>query len=311
MRKTGWRIVQGVAGAIILVFLVRKILVDWKAVREQPIQWEIHWEFIIASLIVTWAMYGVLIWGWRAVLHGWGERLRMAEAARIWTISSLGKYIPGKVWSIAGMAIMSQERGVSGAAATGSAVIMQLISLAAGAMIALALTGTELLDRLVGGYGSIAAIASAAASLLAAVTLTSPSLTRRIGFLIRRPDAVRPVDPNALAGALFANLAAWGGYGIALQLLALGTQHDVNLSWSSATGAFAASSIIGYLILFLPAGLGVREGVMILLLKDSIGLGPAAALAAASRVTLTVNEIGAALPFLLFRRKLRDVSISA
>ena len=223
MRKTGWRIAQGVAGALILVFLVRSILGDWKTVREQPIQWEIHWEYIVASLIVTWAMYGVLIWGWRAVLHGWRERLRMAEAARIWTISSLGKYIPGKVWSIAGMAIMSQERGVSGAAATGSAVIMQLVSLAAGAMVALALTGTELLDRLVGGYGSVAAIALAAASLLAAVALTSPSLTRRIGFLIRRPDAVRPVDPNALAGALFANLAAWGGYGISLQLLALGT----------------------------------------------------------------------------------------
>jgi hypothetical protein len=308
MRKTGWRIAQAVAGAVILVFLVRKVLADWKAVRDQPIQWQLHWEYIIASLIVTWAMYGVLIWGWRAVLIGWREWLRMADAARIWTIASLGKYIPGKVWSIAGMAIMAQERGVSGAAATGSAVIMQLVSLAAGSMIALALAGTELLNRLVGGYGSLGAMALAAASLLAAVALTSPSLTRRIGFLIRRPDAVRPVDPNALAAALFANVIAWGGYGISLQLLLIGTQRQVNLSWSAATGAFAASYIVGYLILFLPAGFGVREGVMILLLNDSIGTPAAIALAAASRITLTVNEIGAALPFLLLRRKLRDPS---
>jgi uncharacterized membrane protein YbhN (UPF0104 family) len=60
--------------------------------------------------------------------------------------------------------------------------------------------------------------------------------------------------------------------------------------------------------LLLPAGFGVREFVMVALLKGTIGIGPAAALAAASRVTLTVNEIGAALPFLLFRSKPRDAS---
>ena len=79
-----------------------------------------------------------------------------------------------------------------------------------------------------------------------------------------------------------------------------------------ATGAFAASYVVGYLTLFLPAGLGVREGVMILLLtrfhRDRPGgrrLPPPPA------ITLTVNEVGAALPFLLFRRKLRDISIAS
>ncbi|MGH7593543.1 MAG: UPF0104 family protein, partial [Gemmatimonadales bacterium] len=75
--------------------------------------------------------------------------------------------------------------------------------------------------------------------------------------------------------------------------------------------AFTTSYVIGYLALFLPAGIGVREAIMVALLKDSIGIGPAAAIAVASRITLTVNEVGAALPFLLFRRKPRDVSIPA
>ena len=308
MRKTSWRIAQAVVGAIILFFLVRKFLENWHKVQDQPIQWDLHWEFIVASLIVTWAMYGVLIWGWRTVLEGWRESLRIVDAARIWTISSLGGYIPGKVWSIAGMALMAQQRGVSGTAATGSAVIMQLISIATGAMIALALVGTPLLDRFLGGWGSIAAMILAAVTLIGAVALTSPSLTRRIGFLLRRPDAIRPVEPGALAGALVANLVAWAGYGIALQLLGLGTLHGVELSWSTATGAFAASYVIGYVFVLLPAGFGVREAVMITILTPSIGVGPAAALAAASRVVLTVNQVGAALPFLLFRSQPRDIT---
>lgn len=303
MRRTSWRVAQAVAGAIILYVLVRNFLDNWHKVQDQPIQWDLHWEFIAASLIVTWAMYAVLIWGWRTVLEGWREWLRIVDAARIWTISSLGAYIPGKVWSIAGMAVMAQQRGVSGATAMGSAVVMQLIAIATGASLAAALVASVLLDRLLDGWGSILAIGCAGCTLLGAIALTSPSVTRRIGFLLRRPDAIRPVDPTALAAAVMANLAAWAGYGIALQLLALGTLHGVVLPWTVATGAFAASYVIGFLAVLLPGGIGVREGILIVLLSPSIGFAPAAALAVASRIATTVTQVGAALPFLLFRRQ--------
>ncbi len=308
MRKTSWRIAQGLAGAAILVFLTLHIIKTWHKVEDQHVEWHLRWELIIASLIVTWAMYGVLIVGWRAVLEGWREWLRIVDAARIWTISSLGGYIPGKVWSIAGMAIMAQERGVSGAAATGSAVIMQLVSLATGSVLALALIGTDVLNRAVGSdWGSIGAMALAALALIGAIALTSPSLTRRLGFVLGRPDALRPVEPGALAAALVTNLVAWAGYGIALQLLVLGTMNGVELSWSLATGAFAASYVLGYVFIFLPGGIGVREAALVVLLTGPIGVVPATAIAVASRLVLVVNQVGAALPFLLFRRRSSDI----
>lgn len=305
MRKTSWRIAQAVIGAAILYFLVQHFLRNWREMERQPIQWDIHWEFIVASLIVTWAMYGVLIWGWRTVLQGWREYIKIVDAARIWTISSLGAYIPGKLWSIAGMALMAQQRGISPAAATGSAVIMQLLSIATGAVLALALVGAELLNRVLGDVGLVGAGVLALVALVGAIALTSASLTRRIGFVLGRPEAIKPVEPEALAGAIFANLVAWAGYGIALQLLLLGTLKGVELSWGTATGAFAASYIIGYLALFLPAGVGVREAVMLTLLTPSIGPDAALAITAASRVVLTINQVGAAVPFLLLRRQPR------
>lgn len=297
MGKSGWRWAQRVIGAVVLFFIVRDFLRNWDKIKAQPIAWHFRWEYIIASLLVTWVMYAILIWGWRVVLHGWGQWIRAIDAARIWSISSLGKYVPGKVWAIAGMAMMAEKQGVSGAAATGSAIIMQLLSIATGTVIAIALLGTSLMENIPGG--SIAAIGVAAVALIGAISLASPSVTRRIGFVVGRPDAVQPLDPNALAGSIFANLLAWAGYGLSLQLLAAGTMPTVELSWSTATGAFAASYIGGYLMLFAPAGLGIREGLIILLLRGSIGLGPATALAAASRITLTINEVGIAVPFLL------------
>ena len=57
-----------------------------------------------------------------------------ASAARIWTVSNLGKYLPGKVWAIAGMALMARQAGVSPAAATGSASALGGPAAALGAM---------------------------------------------------------------------------------------------------------------------------------------------------------------------------------
>ena len=204
---------------------------------------------------------------------------------------------------------MAEKQGVSGVAAIGSAVIMQLVSLATGAVVALMFTGTIVFDRILSPYtpyGSLLAFAGAGFALLCSVALTLPSLTRRLGHLIGKPDSVQPVEPGALAGALFVNFLAWGGYGLAFQLLLMGTIPSLDLNWTTATGAFAASYIVGYLALVVPGGIGVREGILVLLLQGPLDLGPAVAIAAASRITLTINEIGAAVPFLLMRRPSRD-----
>ena len=310
MRKYGWRIGQGVAGIVVLVFLVRHLMDTWRKAQDQPVEWHFRWELIIASFIITWAMYGVLIWGWRGVLQGWREWLRIVDAARIWTVSNLGTFVPGGVWAIAGMAVMAQRQGVSGAAATGSAIVMQLVSLATGVILSIALVGTPVLDRVLGDWGTIAGIAIATGTLVLAIALTSPSLTRRIGFLIGRPDLIRPVEPGSLAGSVLANVVAWSGYGIALQLLAMGTLRGVELSWSVATGAFAASYVAGYLSM-LPGGIGMREVVMATALTSTGVPAPSAiALVAASRVILTINQVGAAMPFLLFRSRPSDTSSS-
>ena len=301
MRKPLWRIVQAVLGIVVLFFIGREVAGNWDKVRATSVEWRLVPALIVASLLVTWAMYAVLIWGWRTVLQGWRQRLSGIDAARIWTISSLGKYIPGKVWAIAGMVMMAEREGVSATAATAPPSSCSWSRLHAAPCSRWHSSPTDLLDQVRGG--SVGAMLLAAGAFSCALGLTLPSVTGRLGRLVGRPDALQPVHPAALAGAIAANFVAWAGYGLALQLLIRGTMPTVHLGWMNATGAFAASYISGYLFLLLPGGLGIREGVMVLLLKGTIGEGPAVGLAAASRIVLTINEIGAALPFLLLRRR--------
>ena len=63
--------------------------------------------------------YVVLIETWRQIVLAWGGRSRWPAAARIWFISNLGRYIPGKVWQIGAMGVLAQDAGVSSVAAVG------------------------------------------------------------------------------------------------------------------------------------------------------------------------------------------------
>jgi len=88
------------------------------------------------------ATYLLLIEAWRATLRVWSESIPFSAAARIWFVSNLGKYVPGKVWQIAAMGALAQKRGVSAAAAIGSSLLVNLVSILAGfAVIAVTAAG--------------------------------------------------------------------------------------------------------------------------------------------------------------------------
>ena len=108
---------------------------------------------------------------------------------------------------------------------------------------------------------------------------------------------------GAVAFGVVANLVAWVGYGVALWLLARGLLPGGGLGLVPAIAVFTASYLAGFLALIAPGGLGVREGLFILMLQGPLGIGAATALALASRVLLTITEFGAAVPFLAFPRE--------
>ena len=130
------RLAQWVVGLAILGFAARSLVANWESLRSQPLDFRFGTGWLALSALVVWSMYAILIVAWRVMLAGWGQRLDGWGAARIWTVSSLGKYLPGKVWAVAGMALMAQRAGVAPWAATGSAVVLQVLAIGTGAAIA-------------------------------------------------------------------------------------------------------------------------------------------------------------------------------
>lgn len=296
------RAVRLLVAGLILLILVLTFRRNWGDLAHQPIQWTFRPFPALGSVLLVWLMYGMLIEAWRRMLAGWGQQLEYREAARIWVISSLGKYVPGKVWALTGMALMAKDAGVAAWAATASALILQALAVGSGAAVA-ALFGAGAIQAERPGL-LLWLLAGGAAALLAVAMLAWPPVTRRVLALVgtEAGQAASPgIEPLVLG--LLANLIAWLGYGTSLWLLALATLPDPTLGPQAAIAGFAASYVAGLVALFAPGGLVVREGLLIVLLQGSVGLGAATALAIASRLLLTITELGAAVPFLLLRRR--------
>lgn len=293
------RLLRWLAGACILGFVIVQLRQNWQELQSQPITWTFRPLPALASLVLVWCMYAMLIEAWRIMLAGWGQTLAPGPAARIWILSSLGKYVPGKVWAIAGMAMMARDAGVAPWAATASAILLQALAVGTGALVSLAFGGA-LLEAQSPGLAVWFWVGGAVVTIGVLGLLFRPVTRRLLALVGVAPEREVPGSRPVLIG-VGANLIAWIGYGLAFWLLALAVQPTAVPEPGAAIAAFAASYVAGLIFLLAPGGLLVREGLLFAMLQGSIGAGPAAALAVASRILLTITELGAAVPFLVLR----------
>ncbi len=296
-----WRWVRAVLGLAIVVYAIRMVARNWASVEQAPLEWRISLLPIAASLVLVLLVYAVLVESWRRMVAGWGTTIPWWPAARVWVISSMGKYLPLKFWTIAGMAVLGREEGIPASVATTSAVVLQVVSIGTGALV-VAFTGSAALEAASpGARVGLAALIALATGCLAVVLWPRPLnwLLRRLG----RGGDLRPPAMSAVATGVAANAAAWIGYGVALSWLARGVFSEVALSIPAAIAAFTASYLAGFLFLLAPSGLGVRESVFVLLTQGALGPAQAAALAVVSRIGMTIADLLAAAPFVLARRK--------
>lgn len=302
MRKV-WRIAQPLLVALTLFFVGREVYLRWSEVSAAARSAELHWWWIVVSSAVVLGTYAILVESWRMLIRSSGGALPYWSAVRIWTIANLGRYLPGKVWSIGALGVLAQREGVPGWVAAGAAVIGTLLNIGAGfGVTALAATGSfDALEpymrvaAVIGGIGYVVALALLPWLMQPAVTF----LTR----VTRTATPVRLPPHRAIWMAAIINSFSWFAYGVAFAMFSRGVTPDVTGSPLLFVAVFTASYLAGYLVLFVPGGIGVRETALGLLLV-SFGMattGDAILLSLLSRLWLTVLEIvpglvGLALP---------------
>lgn len=283
--------------------LVGTILVTWfistragltiEALRGLDLStWTLHWPLLVSSsgvLLAGYFMTGYL-WG-RIVEDLGGPRLPLGVSIRLFMIANMGRYVPGKVWQIAGLAALAKTRGVPGATAVAAAILGQGIALASATFV---------------GLGAAWSLADGAAwrwavpiGLVGGVVigLLPPVFDRVSGLWFRLAKTPRPASLRSrdAAGWLVLGLASWTVYAAAFWILVRSV--GLEASFLPTGSAFAAAYVLGYVAVFAPAGIGVREGFLVALLSPQTGAAAAGAVAVIARLWTTLIEVIPAAAF--------------
>ncbi len=254
-----------------------------------PAAWTLDWwilglasAVLLAGYLLSAALWGVMV----RELGGPGVGLR--AAVRVFLLANLGRYVPGKVWQIAGLAYLGRDLGVGPGLSTAAAVLGQVTAL----LGASAVGSAALLGAPAGGGAGVAAVLLVVAA--AVLFLSLPPVFRRVVRFGYRRSAEGP-PPTLLADrsfvprwvALYA--LNWGVYAVAFWLFVEGV--GMEAPPAVAASSFAAAYVLGYLAFFAPAGVGVREGLLAAFLGPSLGAAPAGMVAIAARVWTTAVEV--------------------
>jgi uncharacterized membrane protein YbhN (UPF0104 family) len=294
-------VLKVVLSLIVLAYVVRVIAIGWRDFRSGAVGLDLKWRWILASNAAFLVAYAVLVQTWRVVLSEWGSRVRFWDSAHIFAVSSLARYVPGKLWQIGAMSMLAKRAGASPTAAAGAAVVSTLANVATGLLVVLA-TGWSLVDLAYrrGGRWGIPLLVGAGVALVATPWILPPML-RQAERLLGRPLSLGRLPPRAIAYAVIGNVAAWLIYGVAFWLLTRGVLGSAPGRPIAYVAVYTMSYIFGYLMLFAPAGVGFRESAMILVMPAAGlgGVGEATVMAVASRLTLTILEMAPGLLFLM------------
>jgi uncharacterized membrane protein YbhN (UPF0104 family) len=250
------------------------------------------WAVLGAFAAVLLGQFFMLV-AWRAILAGLGTQVPLRVAGRIMFVGQLGKYIPGAVWAYAAMMDLGRDHGSPPRRTFATISLGLVINLGVGISIAAATLNS--LEAVRQAWYLVLLVPVIIVCLHPKVLTWGLNLALRIA----RKEPLETVLPGRTVVVAVAWTAlGWFVYGLHVWLLA--GRWDLYLV---ATGAYAFAWATGILTVVVPAGVGVREGALVLVLGPVVGTPVALAVAIVSRLAFTLADATAAgISFLLARQ---------
>ncbi len=251
-------------------------------------------------------------YAWVLFLRTCGESVMLLEALVIFALAQLAKYIPGNVAHHAGRIALASSRGF-----TLSRVVFTMTFEAGWLIVAASILAmTWLLFMGEDSFGYMQELPTVFQMALAVtLAVTFPLLAGWI-LLRRRPGALRKIfsqaavntpQPIVLLNCLMIYMLGFLFMGIASDILARGLFGVAESRIGLLTGTFAIAWVAGFLTPGAPAGLGVRETILLKVLSPIYGTGVAIGLAVSLRAVTTLADGLTFIAALIAKRKVLPI----
>jgi uncharacterized membrane protein YbhN (UPF0104 family) len=291
-KKTLIRSAQIVIIVLIFYFLAKALIANWSQVKD------FNWQFDYPLLIISFLLqimalaWLVKVWGW--VLRHTGSSISYLKLFKVWFFSNLGRYLPGKVWQFLGMVYMLEKRGVPTRNSFSTAILAQSFSVISGLSIAFLFLGVNLYSQFFSENPGLIAV-MVLFGIFVLVIIFYPKLLAKVINLglgiLKREKISLDITTKDVIIYILAYSVSWLLFGLAFLVFIKAMAAASFGMYPTLTGAFAFAFNIGFLALFVPGGIGVREGILVLLLSSLFPVPIATLIALLARIWSTVAEL--------------------
>lgn len=217
------------------------------------------------------------------VIIGWKPNFKRAFA--LVSISQLGKYVPGGIWQFVARFGAYKDNQISNKAAGKSFLIENLWMVGGAFFCSLAFLVISIPDEVIQGYGVYL-------PMLVRILLAFFFIAMWLVLLVVIERAFHKVsireNLHCVLKQFTAQALMWIINGISFYVLLPGTGALEDLFFS--IGAFGASFLAGYVAIFAPGGIGVREYVTTVLFSIAYGGVEIGILTIVHRLLYTISE---------------------
>jgi len=248
---------------------------------------------VLGVLLLGGIVYGLagflLAWAWQKLLIWFGEPAGFRLGAAVYGRTQIAKYLPGNLFHFPGRHLMGRQVGFRHPALIGAAIyeiVGLVISAGMIALVGFPAQVTALGDSIIWPLTII--LLFLLVPLAIQFFVSHFKIGQKLGFPERSVyDAARHLLPVLAIHTLFFLVA-----GEILRWI-VGMTTDM---WSGTAirfvlSTFAISWLAGFITPGAPAGIGVREATMILILSGYIGEPAAALVAIISRLVVTIGDL--------------------
>lgn len=305
---------QVVLFAALAVFVFVYLRQQWQTLQTEDLR--VNWGVFLIAQTGMCVGLGMLPYGSWLSLAYLGDKRSMVEVWRTFYVSGIAKYLPGSVWALPGRVFLYQRAGITpitGVAALVWEMSILVVSAFAVSMLSLGLAAHYIpLEVLVG------LLAAAALSALGLVVVLRwgfgwQQVKRLIPERVRRgilDPEIRLTFPQAIT-IFLVHVAAWVVLGLAFTGMAYAV--SPTFEWVRSIemiGVFAGSWAVGFLAIFAPGGIGVRDVLIGLALAVFLSAPAPFVITVLSRIGWTAAElVGTLVSSYLYarRRKVAEV----
>ena len=303
-RRVLWSILAVVLG-LVVYGIIRVIIRDWDQIAEYP--WHINGWWLAGSIILATGSIALSSKVMHRLIKAFGARIGFWKFAYIFWLANMGRYAPGKIIQVVGMLVMLKREGISRRVAISAMVVFQGMLLLVGGMVATVLMGPGFLKKISPAIPEWTVIPFVAVGLI----LSFPTILERLinlglKALGRDPYGREQVEYKLSIRdwliAIMALVILWVGFAASFASLIKAITPLTLQDFPYAGGTFLAAYIVGWLVLITPGGLGVREGIIALLLSAILPGGVAGVVSIVSRPwTLIIDALLLAIIALVYR----------